>query len=99
MIAAPLANDSLEQTGRPTALPRPELRPGRPAAQLKRYADSIVSQQCIRVIPQRFSFISSIVPIWRGGQVMTSSADRLIVTCRLTREPSIRPISLSRSNN
>jgi hypothetical protein len=29
-------NDSLEQTGRPTALPRPELRPGRPAAQFRR---------------------------------------------------------------
>jgi hypothetical protein len=32
--AAP--NGSLEPTGRPAALPRPELRPGRPAAQLKR---------------------------------------------------------------
>jgi hypothetical protein len=31
--AVPPANESLEQTGRPTALPRPELRPGRPAAQ------------------------------------------------------------------
>jgi hypothetical protein len=29
-------NGSLEQTGRPTALPRPELRPGRPAAQFRR---------------------------------------------------------------
>ena len=28
-----VSNDSLEQTGRPAALPRPELRPGRPAAQ------------------------------------------------------------------
>src|SRR5690606_26251872 len=29
-------NDSVEQTGRPTALPRPELRPGRPAAHFRR---------------------------------------------------------------
>jgi hypothetical protein len=34
------ANGSLEPTGRPAALPRPELRPGRPAAQFKRYADT-----------------------------------------------------------
>ena len=33
---APPANDSLEPTGRPAALPRRELRPGRPAAQFKR---------------------------------------------------------------
>jgi hypothetical protein len=31
-----VSNDSLESTGRPAALPRPELRPGRPATQLKR---------------------------------------------------------------
>jgi hypothetical protein len=30
------SNDSLELSGRPAALPRPELRPGRPATQLKR---------------------------------------------------------------
>src|SRR5690606_18187077 len=33
-------NDSVELTGRPTALPRPELRPGRPAAHFRRYADN-----------------------------------------------------------
>ena len=32
----PSPNISLEPTGRPAALPRPELRPGRPAAQFKR---------------------------------------------------------------
>ena len=32
----PRPNGSLEPTGRPTALPRPELRPGRPAAQFRR---------------------------------------------------------------
>ncbi len=35
-------NDSLEPTGRPAALPRPERRPGRPAAQFRRYADNFV---------------------------------------------------------
>jgi hypothetical protein len=34
------SNDSLELSGRPTAPPRPELRPGRPATQLKRYVDA-----------------------------------------------------------
>jgi hypothetical protein len=32
----PPANESLEPTGRPAALPRPELRPGRPAAHFRR---------------------------------------------------------------
>jgi hypothetical protein len=31
-VPAPPPNDSLKLTGRPAALPRPELRPGRPAA-------------------------------------------------------------------
>ena len=38
-----VSNDSLESPGRPAALPRPELRPGRPATQLKRYADNAVT--------------------------------------------------------
>lgn len=46
------ADDSLEQTGRTTVVLRPELRPGRPAAQLRRQAggnklgeDSVVRTQ------------------------------------------------------
>ena len=35
------ANDSVEPTGRPTALPRPEPRLGRPAAHFRRYAHRI----------------------------------------------------------
>ena len=34
--SGPASNDSLELSGRPAAPPRPELRPGRPATQLKR---------------------------------------------------------------
>ena len=34
---APLANESLEPTGRPAAPVQPGLRPGRPAAHFRRY--------------------------------------------------------------
>ncbi len=36
-VCPPQPNGSLEPTGRPAALPQPWLRPGRPAAQFKRY--------------------------------------------------------------
>ena len=42
---APLHNGSVELTGRPAALPRPELRPGRPAAHFRRYADTVVPRR------------------------------------------------------
>jgi hypothetical protein len=59
----PQSNDSLEPTGRPTALPRPELRPGRPAAQFRRYVD--------------MNGINESLPIARSAKLCLDSAHEL----------------------
>ena len=56
-----LPNGSLEPTGRPTALPRPERRPGRPAAHFRRYTAVRSAAQESEGRPER---VTDFLSVW-----------------------------------